>query len=124
MCLKYVSAHCLTQDACERGLFLRASDDNTGMVLDIHAACETLREVASAMEYLHNLDILHADLNGNNVLLVSCNRGSRRCTAKVCGVFYLVCGMVYKWWYQHDDTRHTHTSMHTPPCTHHSSPGV
>ena len=31
----------------------------------------TATEIAGAMTYLHSLDILHADLNGNNILLIS-----------------------------------------------------
>ena len=31
----------------------------------------TAIEIAGAMSYLHSLDILHSDLNGNNILLIS-----------------------------------------------------
>jgi serine/threonine protein kinase len=32
-------------------------------------ALATAREVAGAMEYLHSQNVLHGDLNGNNILL-------------------------------------------------------
>ena len=97
------------QDACQRGLFMTVNDDNTGMVLNMHAVYETLLEVACAIDYLHNMDILHADLNGNNVLLVSCNRGARRFTAKVSdfGLSRMVNDVV--------QTGTTGTPTHMPP---------
>ena len=45
----------------------------------------TAIEIAGAMTYLHSLDILHSDLNGNNILLIS-NTGidDRPFSVKVC----------------------------------------
>ena len=43
----------------------------------------TAREIASAMSYLHSLDILHGDLSGGNILLASSNQDDRSFTAKV-----------------------------------------
>lgn len=43
----------------------------------------TALEIASAMSYCHGLNILHGDLTGNNVLLVSSNRDPRGFVAKV-----------------------------------------
>ena len=45
----------------------------------------TATEIAGAMTYLHSLDILHSDLNGNNILLIS-NTGidDRPFSVKVC----------------------------------------
>lgn len=88
---------------------MTVNDNNTAMVLNMHSVCETLLEVANALDFLHNMDILHADLNGNNVLLVSCNRGERRFTAKVSdfGLSRMVNGVV--------QTGTTGTPTHMPP---------
>ena len=43
----------------------------------------TAREIASAMSYLHSLDILHGDLSGGNILLASSDIDARNFTAKV-----------------------------------------
>jgi serine/threonine protein kinase len=40
----------------------------TGQVNKLKALT-TAREVAGAMEYLHSQNVLHGDLNGNNILL-------------------------------------------------------
>lgn len=38
-------------------------------------ALATAREVAGAMEYLHSQNVLHGDLNGNNILLAGAHVG-------------------------------------------------
>ena len=52
---------------------------------DLAALLATASEVASAMTYLHSLDILHGDLTGSNILLCSSTRptDSRGFVAKV-----------------------------------------
>ena len=52
-----------------------------------HASCalcrETAKEIASALAYLHSLNILHGDLSGGNILLTSSNKDPRKFTCKV-----------------------------------------
>lgn len=43
---------------------------------------QTAREIASALTYLHSLDILHGDLSGGNILLASSNKDVRGFVAK------------------------------------------
>ena len=43
---------------------------------------QTAREIASALTYLHSLDILHGDLSGGNILLGSSNKDVRGFVAK------------------------------------------
>lgn len=43
---------------------------------------QTAREIASALTYLHQLDILHGDLSGGNILLASSNKDPRGFVAK------------------------------------------
>ena len=53
-------------------------------MLSLTLACRsTAREIAAAMTYLHSLDILHGDLTGGNILLVSSNKDARMFIAKV-----------------------------------------
>lgn len=40
-------------------------------------------EIASALAYLHSLNILHGDLSGGNILLTSSNKDLRKFTCKV-----------------------------------------
>ena len=44
---------------------------------------ETAKEIASALAYLHSLNILHGDLSGGNILLTSSNKDPRKFTCKV-----------------------------------------
>ena len=44
---------------------------------------ETAKEIASALAYLHSLNILHGDLSGGNILLTSANKDPRKFTCKV-----------------------------------------
>ncbi|KAA6420291.1 MAG: kinase, partial [Trebouxia sp. A1-2] len=50
---------------------------------DLEAIIITATEIASAMAYLHSLDILHGDLSSNNVLLACNSDDQRGFTAKV-----------------------------------------
>ena len=43
----------------------------------------TAREIASALMYLHSRDVLHGDLTGGNILLISSDTDERKFTAKV-----------------------------------------
>ena len=43
---------------------------------------ETSLEIASALAYLHDLNILHGDLAGGNILLTTSNKDPRRFTCK------------------------------------------
>lgn len=53
-------------------------------VLTADVLCrETALEIASALAYLHSLNILHGDLSGGNILLTSSNKDSRKFTCKV-----------------------------------------
>ena len=48
------------------------------------ASCRnTAREIASALMYLHSRDVLHGDLTGGNILLISSDTDERGFTAKV-----------------------------------------
>lgn len=57
-------------DAIQRGWLLMVHDGapQPGHV-DMLRALQTAREVAGALEYLHSQNILHGDLNGNNIML-------------------------------------------------------
>lgn len=43
----------------------------------------TALEIASALAYLHTINILHGDLAGGNILLTSSNKDARKFTCKV-----------------------------------------
>lgn len=63
--------HCGVQEAIDKGAFrIRAGELNEGSPNMINIL-RTATEIAGAMSYLHSLDILHSDLNGNNILLIS-----------------------------------------------------
>ena len=54
------------------------------ILLTADVACrETALEIASALAYLHSLNILHGDLSGGNILLTSSNKDTRKFTCKV-----------------------------------------
>jgi serine/threonine protein kinase len=54
-------------DAVERGWFRRK---HSLFDADYSVMLKLAKEVASAMAYLHSLNILHGDLTGNNVMLM------------------------------------------------------
>jgi serine/threonine protein kinase len=58
-------------DAISRGAMLATVDGipQLGSVDVLHVLA-TAREIASALMYLHSQNVLHGDLNGNNILLV------------------------------------------------------
>lgn len=71
-------------DAVERG-WLREGGQagrDTGPT-SLQAVVLTAREVASALQYLHSMDIVHGDLSGNNVMLVSSSMDPRGFSSKV-----------------------------------------
>ncbi len=65
---------------------------------------ETAKEIASALAYLHSLNILHGDLSGGNILLTSSNKDPRKFTCKVSmedicrPVPLLVCAHISVWY--------------------------
>ena len=61
---------CYAQDAIDKGAFKTRGTIHEGSPNMINIT-RTATEIAGAMTYLHSLDILHADLNGNNILLIS-----------------------------------------------------
>jgi len=64
------------QEAIDRGDFKRVGP-NAQWVPHVQKCLHTAGEIASAMAYLHSKDILHADLNGNNVLMHRSTRTAR-----------------------------------------------
>ncbi|KAK9814720.1 hypothetical protein WJX72_010481 [[Myrmecia] bisecta] len=80
-----VMEHCnkgSLQDAVDRGWFRKRRSILDGPP-DMAAILATAQEVAAAMIYLHQRDILHGDLSGGNVLLSSSSLDKRGFTAKV-----------------------------------------
>ncbi|CAK0843031.1 unnamed protein product [Prorocentrum cordatum] len=69
-------------DAAERG-WLRVKRKITAPP-DMATVLPTLRDIADAMAYVHDKSIIHADLNGRNVLLTSSASDPRGFVAKVC----------------------------------------
>ena len=59
------------QEAIDKCIF-KARDPAKGhWVPDVPKILQTAAEIAGAMAYLHSHDVLHSDLNGNNILLSS-----------------------------------------------------
>ncbi|DBA90593.1 hypothetical protein WJX77_007250 [Trebouxia sp. C0004] len=81
MVLEFCSKGSL-QDALDRGWFRTRKSVMDGSA-DLEAIIMTATEIASAMAYLHSLDILHGDLSSNNVLLACNSDDQRGFTAKV-----------------------------------------
>ncbi|CAL5218507.1 g194 [Coccomyxa viridis] len=79
------------QDAVDRGVFVMhrgaqavANGAATGEnMCNVRSVRETAKEIASALAYLHSLNILHGDLSGGNILLTSSNKDPRKFTCKV-----------------------------------------
>jgi Ser/Thr protein kinase RdoA (MazF antagonist) len=74
--------------------------DATTVKWDAWASLETLKEVVSALIFLHEHNILHGDLKAANVLLASSEEDRRRWIAKVCVDWYCAsrCGAVRGGW--------------------------
>jgi serine/threonine protein kinase len=70
------------QDAIDRGAFRAVRMGRAGSQADMPAVVTTALEVASAMAYLHSVDILHGDLTAGNILLVSDHEDPRGFAAK------------------------------------------
>jgi serine/threonine protein kinase len=80
----------LVQQYCDRGKLYDAIDRGwlrarraPGGELNLPAVLATALDVASALEYLHSLDVLHGDLTGANVLLRSAPSDARGFAAAV-----------------------------------------
>ncbi|KAK9843847.1 hypothetical protein WJX84_006057 [Apatococcus fuscideae] len=80
--LEFCDRGCL-QEAIDRGMFCNSEDQFGRARPHLPYIRATGREIASAMSYLHSLDILHGDLSGGNILLASSDIDDRRFTAKV-----------------------------------------
>ena len=71
---------CLPFHACRGWLQV---DRSPASKIDLQALLRTAAEVAQAMAYLHENDVIHADLTGNNVLLTKSAADARGFTAMV-----------------------------------------
>ncbi|BDA44406.1 probable mitogen-activated protein kinase kinase kinase 11 at C-terminar half [Coccomyxa sp. Obi] len=78
------------QDAVDRGVFNRPHRANSmdgpnppKHTCNVAAVRETALEIASALAYLHDINILHGDLSGGNILLTSSSKDARKFTCKV-----------------------------------------
>ena len=70
------------QDAITKGWFRQVPTEEDSPVNVKHLLL-TAREIAGAMSYLHDEDILHSDLTGGNILLGTSNKDERGYTALV-----------------------------------------
>ena len=59
------------QEAIDKCIFKARDPAMSHWVPDVPKILQTATEVAEAMAYLHSHDVLHSDLNGNNILLSS-----------------------------------------------------
>ncbi|CAK0736720.1 hypothetical protein CVIRNUC_000792 [Coccomyxa viridis] len=71
------------QDAVDRGVFVMSRSNAPEQQCNVRSVRETALEIASALAYLHSLNILHGDLSGGNILLTSSNKDTRKFTCKV-----------------------------------------
>eukprot|EP00193_Tetraselmis_chui_P008054 CAMPEP_0177758852 /NCGR_PEP_ID=MMETSP0491_2-20121128/4412_1 /TAXON_ID=63592 /ORGANISM="Tetraselmis chuii, Strain PLY429" /LENGTH=689 /DNA_ID=CAMNT_0019274627 /DNA_START=84 /DNA_END=2153 /DNA_ORIENTATION=- len=81
----------ILQEHCDRGTLVDAVERGwLKKARSIHAAPDmipmylTLKDVADGMAEIHNQNIMHADLNGRNVMLKYSDTDPRGFTAKVC----------------------------------------
>ncbi|KAL6751941.1 mixed lineage protein kinase [Haematococcus lacustris] len=74
MIMEFCDKGCV-QDAVDRG-WLRTNPDCMKSEPHMPAVIATAMEIASAMRYLHSLDIVHGDLTGWNVMLSSSGPGT------------------------------------------------
>ena len=70
------------QDAITKGWFRKVPTEEDSPVNVKHLLL-TAREIAGAMSYLHDEDILHSDLTGGNILLGASTKDERGYTALV-----------------------------------------
>ena len=54
-----------------------------GPLPDLLKVLDTMREIASAVAYMHTKDIIHGNLTGSSIMLCSSRKDSRGFTAKV-----------------------------------------
>ena len=78
----------MSQDGLEMGLLHETLQDGDSSLLipKVTFILETLRDIASGMEFVHSYNILHSDLTAGNVLLDSTDagvQGNRNFVAKV-----------------------------------------
>jgi len=71
----------LEQEAIDRADY--KTNKKACWIPDVQKCVQTAAEVASAMAHLHSRDIVHNDLNGNNVLLSKSSQSDDRIVAKV-----------------------------------------
>lgn len=76
--------HVFMQDGIEQGWFRRPQNKVTSVSQpDLGSIVLTAKEIAAALAYLHQEDVLHGDLTGNNILLASSHKDGRAFTVKV-----------------------------------------
>eukprot|EP00891_Asterochloris_glomerata_P002044 jgi/Astpho2/2044/gw1.00038.266.1_t len=71
------------QDAIDRGWFHVPASAQPGPLPDLLKVLDTMREIASAIAYMHTKDIIHGNLTGSSIMLCSSRKDSRGFTAKV-----------------------------------------
>ena len=71
------------QDAIDRGWSHVPAAAQPGTLPDLLKVLDTMREIASAIAYMHTKDIIHGNLTGSSIMLCSSRKDSRGFTAKV-----------------------------------------
>lgn len=72
------------QEGIEQGWFRKPPEASILLGRpDLDSILSTAREIADALCYLHEANILHGDLTGNNILLASSDADDRRFIVKV-----------------------------------------